>query len=290
MKFSRLSLILFCLVFGIAACNLPTAQGSGPAAPQNGQPNNGSDPQAATAQAATAIQQALEATMTAMATPIPPTPSFTDTPAPTNTPSIPLLSVSTATNCRTGPGTAYDILGGIAPGQQAEVVGRDATGNYWIVRLPSSPTVICWAWGQYATVTGNTAALPIFDPPPTPTPAPGFTVSYIGMASCAGQYAFRFQVSNTGSITWEAVRIFVTDNTTAATFTHQQDFFRDYPSCILGDMNQDLMPGEAGNVANVNPGQLGYDPTGHSISATITVCSANGMGGTCLSQTLNFTP
>ena len=201
-----------------------------------------------------------------------------------------MLTVSTATNCRTGPGTVYDLLGGIAPGQQAEVVGRDTTGNYWIVRLPSNPTIICWAWGQYATVTGNMAALPVFTPPPTPTPAPGFTVSYVNMVSCAGQYAFRFQISNNGSLGWESIRIVVTDNTTATSFTHQLDSFRSYNGCGMEMEQQDLMPGESGYVANVNPGQLGYDPTGHSITATITFCSANGLGGTCVSQTLNFTP
>jgi len=52
----------------------------------------------------------------------------------------------------------------------------------------------------------------------------------------------------------------------------------------------DLMPGESGNVANVNPGHFNYDPSGHSITATFTLCTANGLGGTCLSQTINFTP
>jgi hypothetical protein len=200
------------------------------------------------------------------------------------------LSVSIATNCRSGPGQAYNILGGIQPGQFAEIVGRDTTGNYWVVRLPTNPTVICWAWNQYAIIGGNTAALPVYTPPPTPTPAPGFTVSYLGLTSCAPQYAFRFMVNNTGTITWESIRIVVTDNTTATSFTHVLDAFRSYSGCAFEMANQDLMPGESGAAANINPGQMNYDPTGHSITATVTVCSANGLGGTCVSQTLNFTP
>jgi hypothetical protein len=52
----------------------------------------------------------------------------------------------------------------------------------------------------------------------------------------------------------------------------------------------DLMPGESGNVTNISPGHFNYDPSGHSITATFTLCTGNGLGGSCLSQTINFTP
>jgi len=49
------------------------------------------------------------------------------------------------------------------------VVGKYSVGNYWIINNPDSSGT-CWLWGQYATVTGNTAGLPEYTPPPTPTP------------------------------------------------------------------------------------------------------------------------
>ena len=100
------------------------------------------------------------------------TPSATASPTPvfTATPAIPLISVTVATNCRVGPGKVYDRVGALLVGQVAEVAGRNLNGNYWYIRNPNDPNGYCWLWGEYATVTGNFAALPVFTPPPTPTP------------------------------------------------------------------------------------------------------------------------
>jgi len=102
----------------------------------------------------------------------------TDVPAPTTaftaTSSVPMVSVSVATNCRVGPGLAYDQISVLLVGQQAEVVARSADGNYWVIRNPAGSGT-CWLWGFYATVTGPTAGLPVWDPPPTPTPAATIT-------------------------------------------------------------------------------------------------------------------
>lgn len=102
----------------------------------------------------------------------PAAPLATDTPAPpaaTDTPSVPQVSVSVNTNCRTGPGQAYPLLGGLNVGQTAEVLGRNSDSTYFFIRNPSGGAN-CWLWGQYATTAGNIAALPVFTPPPTPTP------------------------------------------------------------------------------------------------------------------------
>lgn len=95
---------------------------------------------------------------------------FTPTLVPTFTPSVPQVTVSTATNCRTGPGQVYDLLDALLVGQTREVVGKNSgVPNYWVIkRLNGSGT--CWLWGQYATVTGNTSNLPEYPVPPTPTP------------------------------------------------------------------------------------------------------------------------
>lgn len=97
------------------------------------------------------------------------TPQFTYTPPFTPTSSIITVSVSVNTNCRTGPGNVYPIVGALAVGQSAQVVGRSASSDNWIIKLPSSPSVTCWLWGQYAIVVGNTADLMVYAPPPTPT-------------------------------------------------------------------------------------------------------------------------
>jgi uncharacterized protein YraI len=75
------------------------------------------------------------------------------------------VMVSVDTNCRSGPGSAYIYLGALLVGENAEVVGRDADGTYWIIRNPDQPAGTCWLWGQYASVSGNIYGLPVYSTP-----------------------------------------------------------------------------------------------------------------------------
>ncbi len=215
---------------------------------------------------------------------------YTFTPQFTHTPSTITVSVSAETNCRSGPGTPYDILGVMLPGQTAEVIGRSADNSTWIIKLPSNPLITCWLWGQWATVTGNPATLPVYAIPPTPTPPVTFTVAYESTIFCSPQYAFRFNITNNGSLTWQSIQIVVTDNNTSTTTTHTRDSFRSYAGCSLELDQLDLTPGETGPVSNINPGQINYNPAGHNFTAVFRLCSENGLLGTCVEKTLNFNP
>ncbi|MBK6646404.1 MAG: hypothetical protein IPG44_11785 [Anaerolineales bacterium] len=97
------------------------------------------------------------------------TPAFTATPELTGTPSVPEVTVSVNTNCRTGPGTAYQIIGALVIGQKGIVVGKNSPTGYWIINNPGS-TGTCWLFPQYATVSGDTSKLQEYAIPPTPTP------------------------------------------------------------------------------------------------------------------------
>ena len=112
----------------------------------------------------TATPSPIVVTMTPTAIILSPSPVFTATSV------APQVSVSVATNCRTGPGVAYERVGALLVGQVAEVVGRNSTLNYWVIRNPDGTGQLCWLWGQFATVTGNTSTLPEVTPPPLPTP------------------------------------------------------------------------------------------------------------------------
>ncbi len=94
----------------------------------------------------------------------------TPTPAFTPTPSTVQVRVSVATNCRTGPGTMYDVVSGFFVGQVAEVAGRSADNKFWIIRDPNQHGELCWLAGDFATLTGDTGTLPAFTPPPIPLP------------------------------------------------------------------------------------------------------------------------
>lgn len=99
-----------------------------------------------------------------------PTPSDTPTPSLTPTPSTPIVEVSTATNCRSGPGTAYVSVGVLNVDESAEVVGRTSDPEYAVIENPDAAGD-CWLWLQFATVSASTEHLPLVDTPPTPTPS-----------------------------------------------------------------------------------------------------------------------
>lgn len=102
---------------------------------------------------------------------ISPTPSPTATPEATATPSVPLASLTQNTNCRGGPLAVYDLIRTFLTGQSAHITGKNAAGDYWYVSDPGQPGKDCWLWGRYVTVSGDTSNVPVFTPPPTPTPA-----------------------------------------------------------------------------------------------------------------------
>lgn len=141
------------------------------------------------------------------------TPLPTDTPIPTDTltptPSVPQVHVDVNTNCRSGPGGIFDLVGYLLVGQQAEVVGQFANGDYWVIKNPSRPGE-CWLWGNYATLEGPVGQLPYFTPPPTPTPTftPTPEVNWTGSwmtayAEIGNPYiTFQISLSQSGSIVY----------------------------------------------------------------------------------------
>ena len=111
-----------------------------------------------------------QATATTSPTPtITLTPEGTPTVTLTSTLSVPMVSVSRSTNCRTGPGEPYEIVGILMENEEAEVVGVSPDGGTWIIKNPDGAGE-CWLWGYYATVVGPTDSLRIYALPPTPTP------------------------------------------------------------------------------------------------------------------------
>ena len=295
-----LTIFALTLLIFASACNLPggiTASG-GTAAPAATNPAAAVplDTQVAqvvalTQAAQTALANNVAATLAVAATNTPQftfTPSLTPTMTFTLTPTIPMVSVSVNTNCRTGPGEPFAILGVLMVGQTAEVVGQNSVTGSWIIKLtPAGPT--CWLSNAYASVTGNTGGLPVVNPPPTPTPAGSFTVAYASTQTCASGYGLKFQITNNGSITWESDKVTATNVDTNVTKTVSYDTFPNYKSsdCSLLSADDNLAPGENGTTSVFG---FSASPTGHNFSATIRVCSQNGLAGVCLEKTINFTP
>lgn len=223
-------------------------------------------------------------------TPEPPTltPTATLSPTPifTSTPLVPQISVSVATNCRVGPGRVYDRVGALLVGQVSEVVGRDYTGNYWFIRNPNQSGGFCWLWGEYATVTGNWAVLPQYTPPPTPTPVPAFEAFYDGLETCSGWWV-DIELDNTGGLAFRSISMTVRDTVTDASVSMYADSFTNVDGCLDSSTRDVLNPESSRTVSSP---AFSYDPTGHELRATITLCSNPGQNGTCVTDVIRFTP
>lgn len=226
---------------------------------------------------------------TPTATIVPPAVTQALSPTPMLTPGVVQVYVSVPTNCRTGPGVAYSRVGGLQVGQVANVVARNATGDYWIIRNPNRASETCWLWGRHATVAGDTSALPVFMPPALPTPVPGFAASLDGLESCAdtGNWWLDIGVENTGGITFQSFFMTVTDTVSGANLALYRDNFIDRDGCNVEEDQGDLDPEDTLIVSSPN---FNYDPTGHRIRTRITVCSDPGQSGMCLTQSFDFTP
>lgn len=80
------------------------------------------------------------------------------------------VTVTTATNCRTGPGQNFKIVYGMPIGQVAKVVARNSYSGYWIIEIPGQAGQTCWLWGQYAVINGDTSILKEVVTPTSPAP------------------------------------------------------------------------------------------------------------------------
>jgi len=140
MQSSRFSLGTAVLLLGVLACNLSASELTDLAATATSQ--------ALTLQAATSLPGSPTATQ------------FTGVE----------VSVTSDTNCRTGPSQKFDLVFTAKPGSSFKVVGKNTPTGYWIINNPTGGT--CWLWGQYAVIKGDPSTLPEYPAPPEPTAGP----------------------------------------------------------------------------------------------------------------------
>jgi hypothetical protein len=125
-------------------------------------PTQTSQPSPAPAKAAPATQAARPATQAAPAA-LAPTPPVS--PAENLGPT---LRAGQAVNIRSGPGTEYPVIGGLQPGNDIPLLGRDSGGNWLVIAYASGQG---WVAKIVVTVNGDTAGLPVVAAPPSPPTA-----------------------------------------------------------------------------------------------------------------------
>lgn len=126
-----------------------------------------------TGQTPAAAAQAASPTPAPTETPLPsPTPLLpTATPLPTQPPTASptaapltlLVDVMINANCRTGPGVSYTVLRYLTQGIVVEVLGRNPTGSWWLVRETADEQP-CWVTMRALAYTFEMAGLPVITP------------------------------------------------------------------------------------------------------------------------------
>lgn len=68
-----------------------------------------------------------------------------------------------------GPSESYAQVGGLATGQTAEIIGRDETASFWVVRFAAAADGRAWVATSAVAVQGDVANVPLVMAPALPT-------------------------------------------------------------------------------------------------------------------------
>jgi hypothetical protein len=113
-----------------------------------------------------------------------------------------------------------------------------------------------------------------------------FEAQYTSLDTCTGWWV-ELKLKNTGSVPFKSASIIVRDTVTDVTLSNLTDGFVDINGCLTTNTRDTLNPNKA---LIVSAPAFTYDPTGHKINATITLCSNTGQNGTCVTRKIKFMP
>ena len=105
-------------------------------------------------------------------TPTPPPPVVIDPPAPQTASGV--VIAPAGVNVRTGPGSAYPIIGAANFGVEGAIIGRSADGLWWVTPVRGAPNGQGWVSADFVRAT-NTGNVPVIEAPPPPTAVPTAT-------------------------------------------------------------------------------------------------------------------
>jgi hypothetical protein len=203
------------------------------------------------------------------------------------------ISANIDTNCRTGPGADYPVVGYLVAGQQSTVFGKEASGNWWYIENPKKPAEYCWVWSETTVVTGDASGLPNLEAPPAPVaetkppqkgeppvpPSASFTAGFQNTLYCNMQGYVTIRVTNNGGVAFYSATLTVTDLTRAMRVsgptTGNAVFHTTVGDCSPGDT---VLPTGATRFLIAACGVENCLDLGKA-AVTVTLCSqANGQG------------
>jgi hypothetical protein len=239
-------------------------------------------------------------TLTETATPIP---TFTAT-APTATPGTastgtetavlaPVrISVTVSTNCRSGPGKPFEIVGTLIRNRWAEVHGRTPNSEYWFIKNPGAGAEYCWVWGRYAVFEGDALGVPVVTPQPTLTPLPtpqpvlDFSVRGRGAEKCNADWWVMLLLTNESEYPFKSVRVQMEDVDRGVTKSMSGDGFVNRDGCKYV-WHEDV---ETGKTVVFSGPMFDYNPRGHLLRTYVTVCTEKDQKGVCTTRKIAVTP
>ena len=204
-----------------------------------------------------------------------------------------IITVSRPTNCRIGPGRDYEIVGTLLVDEEAEVLGRDPSGDYWYIPNPDPGAEFCWVWGEYATLTGSYLLVPMFTPPatstPTASPIPSldFRIKGNGMENCSGAWWLKIEVTNTSEFTFQSVKIEMNDLTQNVYRVTSSNGFASRRGCGPYTTADQIPPK---GIFIIDGAKFDYNIRGHKLKTYVTMCTETELKGICTTREGTFTP
>lgn len=240
---------------------------------------------------ATATQVSIMTATPKPPTALPATPTATPTEIVTPTPEVVLISATINTNCRSGPGPQYKLVGYLVKGQQSEVLARNQSGSWWYIRNPSHPDRDCWVWAQTTNVSGDNSKIPFYSSLAVQTPVStsglAFKIESVNLTFCGGMPAAVFGVENSGSVRFESASLTLEDLTSGVTLLQSSasnsPFRTAIRGCPIGESS--LASGGSRFIG----GPLAQAARhAHNGRVTIQLCTQDGLGGECVQRNAEF--
>ncbi len=159
-----------------------------------------------------------------------------------------------------------------APDGQIFGIGGDASGSFYVLI-------------QVVVPAPGITFVPLLPHPMVPLLITSYNPSYTGAHSCFVSNVFHyFKIENNGGTDLESWRMNLTDNTTASGHgIYSNDSFTTSTDCLTVVI---------GKIASGNSGIVGIkeysDITGHNMTATFKMCTADGLGGVCVDKSVSF--
>jgi hypothetical protein len=124
-------------------------------------------------------------------------------------------------------------------------------------------------------------------PVPTVSSDPVFSLEYYRMEECDPNWVPAIKIVNKSSKDIHSYSVVIKDRDKATTTTAASNDFSKRSGCSVSKDIPSVGTGDTGYIYGAN---LDYDPSDHSMKATVTVCFHDDMNGHCSTQFINFKP